>query len=284
MTQTPEGFREKGRDAMKLKLDKDGHAVLQDGMPVYQYEDGTEQPLDAAATVKNFENKISNLIEEKDRHFNDKKKAEEKIKAYGKIDPESAQKHFKLVKQLEGKQLVDEHGLEQYQRQWTEEVTASINEERETERKQWDAEKEEYNTNLKNLNDIVYDLAVTNQFSNHPYFSGDNPKTFYKPDHAAKIFGDKFKVDIGKDRRVKVFAVDADGKTMLSKKNHGEPASFNEAVELIVQSEAEHHDIFRATNRRGPGVGGNLESSYNTPGATGRDKIKAGLSKHFRSI
>lgn len=268
---------------MKLKLDKDGHAVLQDGMPVYQYDDGTEQPLDAAATIKIFETKISNLSEEKDRHFNDKKKAEEKVKAYGKIDPETAQKHFKLAKQLEGKQLVDEHGLEQYQKQWTEEVTANINEERDNERKQWEAEKEEYTGNLKNLESIVYDLAVTNQFSNHPYFSGETPKTFYKPDHAAKIFGDRFKVDIGKGK-VKVYAVDSDGKQLLSKKSHGEIASFNEAVELIVQGEAEHHDIFRASTRRGPGVGGNLQGSFNAPGATGRDKIKAGLSKHFRSI
>jgi len=269
---------------MKLKLDKDGHAVLQDGMPVYTYEDGTEQPLDAAATVKNFENKISNLVDEKDRHFNDKKKIEEKLKAYGKIDPETAQKNLKLAKQLEGKQLVDEHGLEQYQKQWTEEVTASINEERDTERKQWEAERESYNGKLGNYEKIIYDLAVTNQFSNHPYFSGETPKTFYKPDHAAKIFGDRFKVDIG-EGKVKVYAVGNDGKTMLSKKNHGEVATFNEAVELIVQGEAEHHDIFRASSRRGPGVGGNLEG-YNGSRSegTGKSKIKAGLEKRLRGI
>lgn len=36
---------------MKLKLDDQGHAVLQDGHPVYIHDDGKESPFDAAATL-----------------------------------------------------------------------------------------------------------------------------------------------------------------------------------------------------------------------------------------
>lgn len=268
---------------MKLKLDENGNAVVQDGMPVYEYEDGTEQPFDAAQTVSNFENKIANLTDEKDRHFNDKKAVEDKLKAFGRLTPQKAKEYASTVKKLEGQKLVDEHGLEQYQKQWTEEVATSLNEEHQAKEESWLAEKENFEGTISNLQGIVYDQAVNNQFANHPYFSGDKPKTFYKPEHAAKIYGGSFKVDIGENKKLKVYAVDPQtGKTLLSKKNHGEPASFNEAVELIVQQDAEHHDIFRAPARRGPGVAGNLDGATNAgPGVAGKEKIKAGLKKYY---
>ena len=38
---------------MKLKLDENGHVVVENGMPVYVHEDGKEIPFDAnKATVK----------------------------------------------------------------------------------------------------------------------------------------------------------------------------------------------------------------------------------------
>ena len=36
---------------MKLKLDEQGHVVLQDGKPVYIHDDGKEVAFDAPATV-----------------------------------------------------------------------------------------------------------------------------------------------------------------------------------------------------------------------------------------
>ena len=269
---------------MKLKLDSDGNAVIQDGMPVYTYEDGTEQPFDAVSTISNFENKISNLMDEKDRHFNAKKKVEDKLKEYGKIDPKTAMDNASTVKKLKGQKLVDEHGLERYQKEWTEEITTAINEERDVERNQWQSERDDFEKKINNFETIVNKLAITDRFAHHPYFSGESPKTFYKPDHAAKIFGDRFKAEI-KGSDVKVFAVGKDGKPMLSKKNHGEPAKFDEAVEMIVQSEAEHHDMFRSgPARRGPNIIGNLDGSHVDGESTaGRDKIRSGLKKYFRN-
>jgi len=39
-------------ESMKLKLDDQGHAVLQNGMPVYIHDDGKESPFDAAAAAQ----------------------------------------------------------------------------------------------------------------------------------------------------------------------------------------------------------------------------------------
>ena len=36
---------------MELKLDADGHVVVQDGKTVYKHPDGKEVPFDATATV-----------------------------------------------------------------------------------------------------------------------------------------------------------------------------------------------------------------------------------------
>ena len=73
----------------------------------------------------------------------------------------------------------------------------------------------------------------------------------------------------------------------MSKKNHGIPAQFDEAVELIVQSDNDgNYDIFRGSNRSGPQITGNMDP--NGPnvgeGASPVDMIKSGLKKHQRAI
>ena len=80
-----------------------GFAVLKDGMPLYKYPDGTEQPLNLAETIKSNESRVANLEQEKDRHFETRQAAEKKLQAYGKITPEVAKEYETTVKKLEGK-------------------------------------------------------------------------------------------------------------------------------------------------------------------------------------
>lgn len=267
---------------MKLVLNEDGSAVVENGMPVYEYEDGTKQPFDAKATIGSYEKKVSNLTEEKDRHYGKVEELTGQLKSYGRIKPEQAKEYAAIAKKLEDKQLVDEHGLEAHQRQWTEDVKNSLGEEFAAKESAWGDHKTELETKIADLEAVVFDQAVTNQFASHPYFSGDNPKTVYKAEHAAKIFGDRFGVEI-EGRNVKVLAKDNDGKPMLSKKNHGELATFGEAIELMVQADSESHSIFRAPSRTGPGVNSNLSNNTTNVSDSAKpvDKIKAGLKKYY---
>jgi hypothetical protein len=100
------------RDAMpvpvEIKLDDNKTPVLDEGLPVYKFDDGTESPLDVVGAFGKFETKIGNLTEEKDRHFNVKEKLKEDLKAFDGIDLESAKANADIVNNLKDKQILDE--------------------------------------------------------------------------------------------------------------------------------------------------------------------------------
>jgi hypothetical protein len=271
---------------MELVLDTDGHAVLKDGKPLYKYEDGTEQPLDLKETVTGYEKRISNLDDEQKRFFEKSKTLEGQVQAFGKVTPEVAKKNAEMVAKLDGKKLVDEHGLEAYHETWTEEVKTNINEEWGVKETAWNEAKQGFETEIQDMDKIIFDLAVNNKLSTHPYFAGENPKTYFRPQDAAKIYGERFKVE--RDGTVlKVQALDREGKVLLSKKNHGVPAQFDEAVELIVQADNDGtYEIFRGSNMTGPNITGNMDTGGPSPGSEGQtpvDKIRSGLKKHYRA-
>ena len=268
-----------------LVLDTDGHAVLKDGMPLYKYDDGTEQPLNLGETITANENRVANLEQEKDRHFESRQKAEKSVQAYGKITPELAKTNADTVKKLKGKKLYDEHGLEEYQKQWTADITTNMNEEWEAKETTWQDTETGLKQEITDMDKIIFGLAVKNRLSTHPYFSGDERKTVFRPQDAAKIYGDRFSVQ-REGTTLKVQALDRDGKVLLSKKNHGIPAEFDEAVELIVQADNDdNYNIFKSSNISGPTITGNMDGGGGPPaeGASSVDMIRSGLKKHLKA-
>ena len=73
---------------MKLKLDEQGNAVLQDGKPVYVHDDGKEVPFDAPGAMA----KIASLNAEAKTHREAKEAAEAKLKAFDGIEDAEAAK------------------------------------------------------------------------------------------------------------------------------------------------------------------------------------------------
>ena len=93
---------------MKLKLDDKGNAVLQDGHPVYIHDNGTEAPFDAkAAHIQ-----IATLSREAGERRPALKVAEEKLAAFGDLDPAAALKATAFAASLEGKKVLDDEGLQ----------------------------------------------------------------------------------------------------------------------------------------------------------------------------
>jgi len=86
-----------------------------------------------------------------------------------------------------------------------------------------------------------------------------------------------FEVD-GEGKDIVIVAKDREGKTVMSQKNHGDPADFDEAMQKIID---EHSDKARIlnTNPGGPPAGGNLGTG--TPGefASPTERIAAGLKQ-----
>ena len=88
---------------MRLKLDEQNHAVLQDGKPVYVHEDGKEVPFDAAQAV----GKIASLNAEAKQHREAKEAAEAKLKAFDGLDADKAKQALEAVANLDAKKLID---------------------------------------------------------------------------------------------------------------------------------------------------------------------------------
>ena len=134
---------------------------------------------------------------------------------------------------------------------------------------------------LANMNTIVYDLAIKNQFATDKHFSGDKPVTIYNADDAAKIYGGHFNVEI-KGSKFSIVAKDHEGNPILSKKKHGEPASFGEAIMQIVEFESKDKAILRNAKTGGPVTSGNLDpgSNANLDGKSSLQKIRSGLRKY----
>ena len=270
---------------MKLVLDEDGHAVLKktdDGkvLPVFEYEDGTKKEFDAHATLEGLNGKLSKEREEKDRLFKRKEEYKSHLEAFKDIDPEKAKEALTKVKNLSDKKILDEKGVEAVKAEVRNDMKILHEEAIESLKNSHKNEFDQWQGKFKSQEGLIRKLVVDNLFANSEYFSGDSPKTIYPPHDASKIFGDH--VDIGiDDGKIKVTMVDHDGKALISKIEHGEPATFNEGIGMIIDKHPRKHEIMRAGGGGGPDSGGNLSGDgKKLSDMTSVEKIASGLKKH----
>lgn len=88
---------------MKLKLDENGHAVLQDGKPVYVYDDGKEAAIDVADTVSRF----THLQAESKKAFAARDEAKKALAAFEGIEASAARDALDKLAKLDQKKLID---------------------------------------------------------------------------------------------------------------------------------------------------------------------------------
>lgn len=219
---------------MKLKLDDQGHAVLQDGLPVYVYDDGRESPFDAAGTVASLESRkaAAKMLE---KRAND---AETKLKAFEGIeDPDAARKALTTIANLDSKKLIDAGQVET--------VKAEIN-------KAWEGKLSVAEQRAQAAEQKLNDELVGGAFARSKFIA---EKMILPSDLAQAAFGNRFKVEDGKLK-----AYDADGNPVFSRKNPGSAADFDEAIEILVDVYPRKDSILKADNRSGsgptPGGGG----------------------------
>lgn len=217
---------------MKLKLDANGNAVLQDGKPVYVHDDGKEIPFDAAAAVQ----KIGQLNGEAKSHRERAESAETKLKGFDGIDdPSAALKALATVKNLDDKKLVDAGEVEKVKAEAIkalEEKYAPIVKENET-------VKGQLNTHL------IGGAFASSKFIAEK-FAAEGPAGV---EIARALFANNFKVEDGK-----VVANDASGNKLYSRARPGELASAEEAIELLVDSYPHKNSILKSSGASGGGA------------------------------
>jgi hypothetical protein len=260
---------------MKLLTDANGVPVLKDGLPVYKYADGTEMPFDASATLEGLNKKIKAEEEKATRFYTEREELKKAVEPWKGLKVDEVKKALETVKNLSAQEILDQRGIEELKRQ----MRTGFDEEKSALAKSYEPKLNELQKTIAEREAIIYDLAVTNKFATSEYFSGEKPKTVFAPEHATRIYGNRFKVDInGHD--YKVIALDEGGKPLMSKKNHGELADFNEAVGILVEQDSKKNRILKGTDGGGPHSQHALNSNDpNFKNLSATEQIKAGLQK-----
>lgn len=258
---------------------EDGHAKLEDGMPVYEYEDGSKAPFDAQKTTDNLEEKVDKLTQEKDRHFKAANKAKEGLKVFKGIDPESAKDALETVKALKDKELLDANGVKAIKAEMAENFESDKKNLIKDHTEKLSAKDQTIGAHKK----AIFNLAVFSQFATSDWFNGPNRKCIYTAQDAVKIWGHNFPVEVDDDGSYTIKPVDDDGKPLLSQTEHGSPAKFDEAIEKLINRRSDKVDLLRDPNAasHGPASQGNQGGSNQNKEKSTQDKVSAGLKKQF---
>ncbi|WP_426248248.1 DUF6651 domain-containing protein [Pseudomonas sp. TWR3-1-1] len=237
---------------MKLKLDENGNAVLQDGKPVYVHDDGKEVAFDAPGTVAT----ITRLNSEAKGHRERAENAEKAVKAFEGIDdPAAAKKALATVANLDAKTLVDAGEIET--------VKTEIS-------KAFQLQLDEVTGKAKTLEQQLYAEKIGGSFSRSKFIAD---KLAVPADMVQATFGQNLKVEDGK-----VVAYDAQGQKIFSRARPGELADFDEAIETLVSQYPHRDHILKSSGANGGGAqngGGNNQNTKGNFGGGKEDRVAA---------
>lgn len=215
---------------MKLKLDEEGHVVVQDGKPVYVHDDGKEAAFDAPGTVAT----ITRLNGEAKSHRERAEAAEKSLKAFEGIeDPEAAMKALSTISNLDAKKLVDAGDVEKVKAEAikaVEDKYAPIVKERDS------------------LQQALHDEKIGGSFARSKMIA---EKFIIPPDMVQARFGSAFKIEEGK-----VVAYDHSGNRIYSREKPGELAEFEEALDVLVGNYPYRENILKGSAASGGGAQG----------------------------
>ena len=213
---------------MKLKLNADGSAVVQDGKPVYIKDDGTEVAFDAPGTLAT----ISRLNGESKTNREAREAAETRLAAFKDIaDPAAALKAMALAQNLDDKKLIDAGDVERLKSEITKGYETKLS------------------VTAKERDDAIaaHRHAVIGMAFDQSAFIKEKvaiPAAFMR-----EAFLKNFAMKEGK-----IVAVDSQGQPIFSNANPGEVAGFEEAIASMVNSHADKASILKGNTNGGGGA------------------------------
>lgn len=221
--------------ALKLKLDSEGHAVLQDGKPVYVDEaDGKELAFDAAQMY----HKINELGAENKKHRETARQLEQRLEAFGDANPEDIESFLDTLEELGGPDGIAE--LKAKGKVDVEAIKRSITE-------AYEGKLSEKDKLIGDKDSRIFKLMVSSQFGTSKFAS---EKLILPPDIAEATFGKHFRIE---DDQVVAYLGD---NKIFSRERPGEAASFDEALQVIVDSYPMKDRILKAPGGGSGATGG----------------------------
>lgn len=208
------------------KLDAEGKIEMKDGNPVYINSNGQEQTVNGST--------IADLNREAKTHREAKEAAEKKLKDFEGIDPAAARQAIDKLKDVDLSKMVDSGKLEEVKREITQQFTTQLNEKDKA---------------LSEQKDAFNNLMINNMFTGSEFLRDRVaiPAEFFQAH-----FRENFRVEDGK-----IAAFDKNGNRIMSKKNMGEYADPNEAMEMLVEMSPHKDTILRPNGGSGSGSNGN---------------------------
>lgn len=239
---------------MPWKMDGE-NIVVQDGHPVWVYDDGKESPFNAESALK----KISDVTAESVGRKEKIREYETKLDALKGIDDpakfvEKANQALETVKNLDDKKLIDAKEVETLKAS----VAATFNEKISGMETAFAAKEQEYQEQVSKSQSTISDLLIRGQISQASFISD---RTVLPPAVAFDVFKGNFKIE-EVDGEHRAVAVRKDGTKIMSLKDPGSFASVNEALETLV---SEHPDKDRLLKGAGGGGGtppGNPQNNF----------------------
>ena len=223
---------------MKLKVDGNGHVVVEDGKPVYVHSDGKEVPFDAEQAVA----KISQLNGEAKGHREKAEQAIGQLKAYDGLDAAAARTALDTVSKLDHKQLIDAGKVD--------EVRAEV-------QKVYEGRLAVEADARKKAENALSNEMIGGNFSRSKFVT---EKLAIPPDLVQSHFGRNFAIEDGK-----VVATDSLGNKVYSRAKPGELATFDEAMEVLVENYPYKDSILKSTGGNGSGSQNNNQNRGGKP-------------------
>lgn len=219
---------------MPFKYDANGAIVTADHngqkLPVFVHPDGKEAPFDADGALST----ISARNAEAKSHRERAEAAEGKLAAFKDItDPAAAARALATVKNLDEKQLIAAGERDKA-------VQEAI---RATEEKF-----SPFKAKAETLEQQLIGERIGGAFARSKFIA---EKVAIPADMVQAAFGQRFKLEDGK-----VVAYGADGNKVYSRTNPGNPADFEEALELLVEQYPNRAQILKGSGASGSGAQG----------------------------
>jgi hypothetical protein len=239
---------------MKLKFDDKGAVVVVDGNPVYIHDDGKEIPFNADGAVA----KITQLNGEAMGHRQAKEDAEKIAAAFKGIDPIAAKTALDTMKNIDQKTLVAAGEVETIKQEAIRAMEERL--------KGVEAKIPPIEQDRDKYKDAFHGEKISNAFANSKFVS---EKLIIPPDLVQSSFGKHFKYE-----NDTIIGYDANGSKLFSRTKPGEIATFEEGIEIVVESYPGRERILKGTGASGGGGGGgNMINGKRTVNRAAFDKM-----------
>ena len=232
-----------GKEA-KVEVGENGHPLW------ISDEDGADQiPVEvdwpsALSTISRLNGESKEKREKADGLTTELTKVTDELKLFGELDPKAAQEAIEKLANIDQGALLTADKVESFKTS----ILSAADAEKTNLIKGYDEKITGFETELSKKDNQIYKLVVSNAFANSPYVK----KLQVPVDMVESFFSHYFKVEDG------LPVGHLNGNKINSRKNPGNTAVFDEAIEIIVEQYPDKDRLFPgAGGGSGAGGGGN---------------------------